>query len=283
MLFSASNANAYTINFSACDTTNKVFVWDQSNSYGECVDLTSVYSILTNVSDSSAATNYVALFQTASGSSPTPYTDTALTYNASTGTLSATAINTTATASPAWTFKDSDCAGADDEIAQVTANAVVTTDGAEDGSLSLKVMVNGTETTALTAAASTGTDTAATTVTLYGRRNTVSTSSSTYAITTTQLYDGRFVSTHTSSTVTFALPGQITDAGYSGCIYTSTAYVVYLDCHSDDHFYIPDSGALSAGQNIYSDGNIGEFICFESIASGVWLITSKSAGWTPGS
>lgn len=58
-------------------------------------------------------------------------------------------VTVTAGASPAYTFFDSDGAGADKESAKILVNMETTTDGSEDGKMSAQVMVDGSEVTGI--------------------------------------------------------------------------------------------------------------------------------------
>ena len=72
------------------------------------------------------------------------------------GNLTATSVAVDATATPGSIFYDSDCLGADEEIATIYANSTTTTDGTEDGEMDLQVMDSGTEKTFIKADADTG-------------------------------------------------------------------------------------------------------------------------------
>ena len=100
--------------------------------------------------DDDTAAPTIAYLQVAYGSTTdTVGGDTGFTYNPVTNAVTADSFNTTATATPGVTFKDSD-ASAGDVNAQIAANCTDTGDGTEDCDMTLGIQIAGTLTTALT-------------------------------------------------------------------------------------------------------------------------------------
>ena len=100
---------------------------------------------LTAENDAADSAAYLTFLNAATGLG-TFKTNTSIYADLTAGALYATSFITTASASPTQTFRDSDNPGSDKEIAQIAANYVDGADGAENGTLDLKVMEAGTDT-----------------------------------------------------------------------------------------------------------------------------------------
>ena len=100
---------------------------------------------LTAANDAADSAAYLTFLNAATGIG-TLKTNTSIYSDLTSGSLYATAFITAASASPTQTFRDSDNPGSDKEIAQISANYVDGADGAENGTLDLKAMEAGTDT-----------------------------------------------------------------------------------------------------------------------------------------
>ena len=107
--------------------------------------ITTLTGYLTAANDGSDSVAYLTFLNNATGVG-TLKTNTSLYADLTAGALYATSFNTAASANPTITIRDSDCPGTDKEIAQIPGNYVDGADGAENGTLDLKTMEAGTNT-----------------------------------------------------------------------------------------------------------------------------------------
>ena len=107
--------------------------------------ITTLTGYLTAANDASDSVAYLPFLNAVTGLG-TLKTNTSLYADLTAGALYATSFVTAPSASPTQTFRDSDNPGADKEISQISANYVDGADGAENGTLDLKVMEAGTDT-----------------------------------------------------------------------------------------------------------------------------------------
>lgn len=138
-------AYSYTFNFTDCTVTNRAFVWDNTNSYGECVDLTSVFDILDSLGTTTTDPSYPILSTVTSGS-PSPKYDAGLYYDPVNNILTSTGgYETSPSASPGITLADSDSGNSPSyEIAQYSANYISGTTS-PNANFYIKAMITGSE------------------------------------------------------------------------------------------------------------------------------------------
>ena len=107
--------------------------------------ITTLTGYLTAANDAADSAAYLTFLNAATGVGALK-TNTSLYADLAAGALYATSFITAASASPTQTFRDSDNPGADKEIAQISANYVDGADSSENGTLDLKTMEAGTDT-----------------------------------------------------------------------------------------------------------------------------------------
>lgn len=225
------------------------------------------------------------------------------------GEATATSITLDASATPGWVFRDSGNPGSDKEIARIYANFLSGGDGAEDGSVFIQAMLDGTErsvfdwdsdTEALTLGDSaTGEDLIidfdsgianevkvssnsgvteidisainfVTTGQLHGGIETIADDTSLAA---TQCY-GSLNKLNGAETVT--LPAAV--VGMNVLLYSDDATVKTIDPNGTDHIWLngADNGA---GNSIDSPGAVGDYIVLVAFSNNNWYSLGQSGTW----
>jgi hypothetical protein len=181
-------------------------------------------------------------------------------------------ITAASTTDPAFALYDSDADGAErtDEFAGAfLANFDVTTEDAEDSTVSITFMLAGTETTGLTIGGTTPVVSSGA-VPLVGAVG-ITTDSDGHSVATNEAYGYLIVETGNQQTVT--LPSAV--LGMNICVLADGAdgsAEVYVDCDAGDHFEY-NGTSMANGEYIYnSSDEKGDYMCFAAIDTSTWVL-----------
>ena len=239
--------------------------------------ITTLTGYLTAANDAADSAAYLTFLNAATGVG-TLKTNTSVYADLTAGALYATSFNTAASASPTQTFRDSDNPGADKEIAKITGNYVDGADGSENGTLDLKTMEGGTDTSYIQ---------------LDGKNIDVEVKKllvpeggikaltpvigdpdsdwGTWNSSNANLWGGIFIANADGSK---ALPAIV--AGMNLTIITEGAVTPVIDPDGTEVIYI-DGASCGAGVSVQSSAGSGENISLFYRSAGAW--ESVSNGW----